>query len=76
MASKGVAAVLNVFFWGAGYVYLGRKKTLGGGLMLVMLLLHLPLLYGGLEWYLKTPGLYELIGHAVLSFTLAYDVLK
>ena len=76
MASKGVAALLNLVFWGAGYVYLGKKKTLGTGLLIGALLLHLPLLYTGLEMYLTVPGIYHLIGHLVLSFTLAYDVLK
>ncbi len=76
MASKGVAAVLNLLFWGAGYIYLGKKKTLGAGLIIGFLLMHLPLLYTGLEWFLTVPGIYVLIGQLVLSFTTAYDVLK
>jgi len=75
MASKGVAAVLNLLFWGAGYLYLGKRKILGGGLLIGFMLMHMPILYLGMDWFMKSPGLYAFIAHLVISFTLAYDVL-
>lgn len=35
--NKMMAVLLNLFFWGGGYVYIGTKKKLGIGLVIARL---------------------------------------
>ena len=36
--SPWIAALLNFLFYGAGYIYAGKKKSLGYGLILVFII--------------------------------------
>ena len=43
-----LAGLINFFIWGGGYLYIGKKQTLGFGLIFVAILEHSPLLILGL----------------------------
>ncbi len=75
MANKNplLVGILNFFIWGSGYLYIGQKKTLGYGLLLVAVLEHSPLLILGLSIIAQYPYYLYLSGHLVLSTILAYD---
>jgi len=70
-----VAALLNLLFYGAGYLYIGKKKTFGVGLIIVVVII-------GIETVLRPMDhLGDLIGTHSVSMTamgivLAYDVYK
>ena len=68
-----VSAILNFIIWGTGYIYNGKKIVLGLGLLIGMILLHAPIFYLGIRWYLSIPGLLVLLSHLILSLTFAYD---
>ena len=68
------AAVINFFFWGLGYVYLGKRIIFGHLVFLGFLFIHLPLFYG-VNW-LEIPGVFILVGHLVISFAFAFDIIE
>lgn len=74
---RKLAATLNFFIWGAGYLYSG-ERTIMGGLLLAG--------YVPIHWYwFGTVGVAAaftgasvivFIGHGLLSLALAYDVYR
>ena len=68
-----LVALINFFIWGGGYLYLGKKRILGYGLLIVAILEHSPLLILGLGIITTYPYYFYLAGHLVLSTILAYD---
>lgn len=68
------AAIINFFFWGLGYVYCGKRTVFGRLVFAGFVFVHLPLFYG-INW-LEIPGIFSLIGHTILSFAFAVDVIK
>lgn len=69
-----LAAFLNFFLWGVGYVYAGKKKVFGAGLLLAEILEHLPILFLGIAWFTAVPGILYPLGHTIISIVLAADV--
>lgn len=67
-----VAAVLNFVFYGAGYIYAGKRKELGIGLLIVFLVM-LAETFLGTTGHLENPFDTHLISMFVLSFVVAYD---
>lgn len=68
-----IAAFLNFVLWGIGYIYLGKKKGFGAGLLLAEILEHMPILFLGIAWFTVLPGVLYPIGHTLISITLAAD---
>jgi hypothetical protein len=68
-----VAALINFFFWGGDYIYLGKRTTFGYGLLLVEILEHNPLLVLGLGIITKYPYYFYVIGHLLLCTLFAWD---
>jgi hypothetical protein len=68
-----LAGLFNFLTWGGGYLYVGKKKTFGYGLILVAILEHSPLMILGLGIITTYPYFLYLAGHLVLSTLLAYD---
>ena len=64
---------INFFIWGGSYLYIGKKRILGYGLLIVAILEHSPLLILGLGVITVYPYYLYLAGHLVLSTILAYD---
>jgi hypothetical protein len=74
--NKKIAAVLNLFLWGIGYIYAGKRKELGVLLFLGYILLHVYWFSIGLSSWLTLPAGIAFIGHILISIGLAYDVYK
>jgi hypothetical protein len=68
-----LVGLINFFIWGGGYLYIGKKKTFGYGLLIVAILEHSPLLILGISVVTMFPYYLYLAGHLVLSIILAYD---
>jgi hypothetical protein len=68
-----ISALLNFLIWGGGYIYNGKRRVLGLGLILVAAFEHSPLLFIGLDLLLTFPYTSYVIGHILLSSFLAYD---
>ena len=68
-----LAGLINFFTWGGGYLYIGKKKIFGYGLILVAILEHSPLLILGMGIITEYPYYLYLAGHLVLSAILGYD---
>ena len=68
-----LVGLINFFIWGGGYLYMGKKRTLGYGLLIVAILEHSPLLILGGGVITVYPYSLYLAGHLVLSTILAYD---
>ena len=68
-----LAALLNFFFYGAGYLYLGRKKGLGIGLIIGWILVRV----GEISIYMTNlvfeRWLILFLGLTVFMLTFAYD---
>ena len=68
-----IPTILNFFIWGSGYIYNGKRKIFGTGLILVAVLEHSPLLVLGLNFVLSYPYYLYLLGHLLISTLFAYD---
>ena len=68
-----IPTILNFFIWGSGYIYNGKRKIFGAGLILVAVLEHSPLLVLGLNFVLSYPYYLYLLGHLLISTLFAYD---
>ena len=71
-----LAALLNLFFFGAGYIYNGKRKGLGIGLTLAIPFLR----YGEINIYLSklVTGYWVIlfVGLVIMQITLAYDAYR
>ena len=71
-----LAAVLNFFFFGAGYIYNGRRTGFGIGLTLAIPFLR----YGEINMYLSklVTGYWAIlfVGLVIIQITLAYDAYQ
>ena len=76
MKNPWIAAVLNLFLFGAGYVYNGRRRALGVALILAWVLIR----YGEITIYLTNlvfeKWLVLFVGLVVLMFSLATDAYR
>jgi len=70
---KNIAAVLNFLVWGAGYLYLGKRKVLGIGLVISYLVFLLPL---ALESEMIPLLLKIIVPITLISFLFAYDAYE
>jgi len=68
-----IAALLNFLFYGAGYLYAGKKKVLGSGLVLVFGVMSIEFFLGSIN-HLSDPISTHMISTTLLSFVVAYDV--
>jgi len=68
-----IAALLNFLFYGGGYIYAGKKKTLGYGLILVFVIMSIEVLFGNIS-HIADPISTHTISMTVLAVILAYDV--
>jgi hypothetical protein len=72
---SSVAAFLNFFFWGSGYIYAGRRRSFGALLFVGFLLVHAYwLTVGFVQIWTSLLGALAIVGHLVISLGLAYDV--
>jgi hypothetical protein len=73
MKNPWIAAILNLFLFGAGYIYNGKRKGLGVALILAWVLIR----YGEITIYLTNlvfkDWLVLFTGLIVLMFSLATD---
>ncbi len=72
-----VAAVLNFFVWGLGYLYMGRRRKFG---VLLVLGDVLPILYSFYPAY-KVPNPFggqaiSFLAFLILSFAFAFDAYQ
>jgi hypothetical protein len=76
MKNPWIAAILNLFLFGAGYIYNGKRKGLGAALILVWILVR----YGEISIYLTNlvfdKWLVLFVGLVVLMFSLATDAYR
>lgn len=74
--TRGLAAVLNVLVWGAGYLYLGERTVTGGLLLAGYLLIHWYwiVVVGLVPALSSVETLVVFVGHLLISAGLAYDV--
>lgn len=74
--TRGLAAILNVLIWGAGYLYLGERTVTGGFLLAGYLLIHWYwiVLVGVMSALSNVETLVVFVGHLLISAGLAYDV--
>jgi len=76
MKNPWIAAILNLFLFGAGYIYNGKRKGLGLALILVWVLVR----YGEISIYLTNlvfdKWLVLFVGLVVLMFSLASDAYR
>lgn len=76
MKNPWIAAVLNLFTFGGGYIYNGRRKAFGAALVLAVLLIRggeIPIYLTHLvlqQWLVLMAGL------VTLQFTFAIDAYK
>jgi len=70
-----IAATLNLLFYGAGYVYAGKRKILGWGLLAVFVVMSAEFFLGAID-HIKDPISTHMISTTLLSFVLAYDGYK
>lgn len=68
-----VAALLNLFFFGAGYLYLGKKKGFGLALILAWVLVRIGEIAIYLTGLVFERWLVLFLGLVVFMFTFAYD---
>ncbi len=68
-----IAALLNFFIWGSGYLYIGNNPVFGYGLILVAIFEHSPVLITGIGLIFTYPFYIYVVGHLILSIILAYD---
>jgi len=74
--SQWIAFFLNLFLWGSGYIYLKKRQTLGVGLLVTEILMHISWIYIGFNAIFGIPEIYNTIGMLILSLVLAYDAYK
>ena len=70
-----IAALLNFLFYGAGYIYADKRKTLGWGLIAVFIIMSIEFFLGNIghiQDFINTHS----ISMTLLSFVLAYDVYR
>jgi hypothetical protein len=76
MKNPWIAAILNLFLFGGGYIYNGRRKGLGVALILAWVLIR----YGEITIYLTglvfCKWLVLFSGLVVFMFSLATDAYK
>jgi hypothetical protein len=76
MKKPWIAALLNLFLFGGGYVYNGKRKMLGLALIMAWILIR----YGEITIYLTNlvfeKWLVLFTGLVVLMFSLAADAYK
>jgi len=70
-----VVAVLNFLFYGAGYLYAGKKKALGWGLIAVFIVMSIEFFLGNIS-HINDPINTHSISMTLLAFVLAYDGYK
>lgn len=67
-----IAALLNFLFYGAGYLYVGKKKTFGIGLVIVAVIMGIETVVRPMS-HLGDPLGTHLVSMTALGFVLAYD---
>ena len=71
-----IAAILNLIFFGGGYIYNGKRVGLGMALIVALLLIR----YGEIAIYLtnlvQDKWIVLFVGLVVLQFSLATDAYK
>ena len=76
MKKPFIAAILNFFLFGGGYIYNGRRKGLGVALIVAWVLIR----YGEIAIYLTNlvfeKWLVLFVGLVVLMFSLATDAYR
>lgn len=70
-----IAALLNFLFYGAGYLYAGKKKALGWGLVVVFIAMTIEFFLGSIN-HIRDPISTHTISTTLLSFVVAYDIYK
>ena len=70
-----IAALLNLIFYGAGYIYVGKKKALGWGLLVVFIIMTIEFFMGSID-HINDPVSTHMYSTTLLGFILAYDVYK
>jgi hypothetical protein len=74
-----VAAFLNIITWGAGYLYIGHRRVLGAGLLIVFLLNVMVLIsipYVVLLTYSEMFFIWGMFVWSMLSALFAIDVFN
>lgn len=76
MKNPWIAAILNLFLFGGGYLYNGKRKSLGMALILAWIIIR----WGEISIYLTglvtTKWLILFTGLVVLMFSLAIDAYR
>ncbi|MFQ5801016.1 MAG: hypothetical protein ACE5HH_04780 [Candidatus Hydrothermarchaeales archaeon] len=70
-----IAALLNFLFYGAGYLYVGKRKILGWGLVLVALIMLFETVARPMS-HLGDPLGTHSVSMTALAVVLAYDGYK
>jgi len=72
MKNPWIAASLNFVFYGGGYIYAGKKKALGYGLLLVFVIMSIEFVMGNIG-HIEDPISTHSISMTFLAVVLAYD---
>ena len=70
-----IAALLNFLFYGAGYIYAGKRKALGWGLIVVFIIMSVEFFLGSIN-HIKDPISTHMASTTLLGIILAYDVFR
>ncbi len=70
-----IAALLNFIFYGAGYIYAGKKKALGWGLLAVFIIMSLEFFSGSIN-HINDPVSTHMFSTTLLGIILAYDIFN
>jgi hypothetical protein len=77
--NRWIAAVLNLFLYGLGYVYLGKRKTFGATLFLANLAFYAAFGYLLLNPRITLDFTYETangVGFGIIALVFAYDAYQ
>ena len=74
--SRKIAAILNFFLWGFGYLYLGKRKAFGAGMFIVEILEHAPIIFLNASTWWSWPFVLYPASHLLIGILLAYDAYK
>ena len=70
-----IAALLNFLFYGAGYLYIGKKKVFGVGLILVVVIIGIETVLRPMS-HLGDPLGTHTVSMTAMGIVLAYDGYK
>jgi hypothetical protein len=70
-----VAALLNLLFYGAGYLYIGKKKAFGVGLIIVAVIIGIETVLIPMD-HLGDPVGTHSVSMTAMGIVLAYDGYK